>query len=185
MIMGDAQEDIGYLMCHIGILTGKMEGKLELIKRCQMLTHMHTHYGIVPVTKELILKTIEGINDKTHRHLLRFKETSKDTACSPTMLCHDVDIYCEDERLSLAVGGTEIFVVRPNESDNFVTLSEVEIDQIFDMCCGFLNLEDVQAKSSNLKNIRWDIMQGQPFRSVRSMMANLSLAISARGAAAA
>ena len=65
-----------------------------------------------------------------------------------------------------------------------MTLSEEEIDQMFDMCCGFLNLEDVPAKSSNFKNIKWDIMHGQPFRTVRQMMQDLSLAIS-RGAAAA
>ena len=184
LIMGDAQADVGYMMCHIGKLSTRMEGKLELIKRCQMMTYMRTNFGIVPITKELILKTLDGINERTTRHLLQFKETSKDTAKSPTMLQWDVDIYCEDPRLSLAIGGTEIFVIRPNESDNFVSLSEQEIDQIFDMCCGFLNLEDVPAKSSNFKNIKWDIMHGQPFRTVRQMMQDLSLAIS-RGAAAA
>ena len=150
-----------------------------------MLTCIRTEHGIVPMTKELVLEAINLINERTERHLLKFKETSKAVAVSPTMMCYDSDIHCEDPRLSLCRRGTEIFVIRPNESDHFVTLSEEEIDQMFDMCCGFLNLEECKVKSSQLKNTKWEIMNGQPFRGVRTMMANLSLAIQGRGAAAA
>ena len=97
------------------------------------------------------------------------------TVQKPTMLLHDCDIYCEDPRLSLRRAGHEIFVVCPLRSDHFVTLDTETVDEIFDYCMAFLNVEDVNPKGKAMKAAKNAAINGRPFQSVRRLMENLSL----------
>ena len=89
---------------------------------------------------------------------------------------YDCDVCCEDHCLSLCRPGQEIHCVRPDRSDHFIVLSSNDVDALFDMCLGFLNVEDVKlGRKSAMKSIRGDAMKSEPFRGVREMFRNLAI----------
>ena len=142
-----------------------------------MLETVDTPCGVLPLNKEIVLQAIEKLNEVNHTWLMKFKETEKIVCVAPSEMRYDCEIYCEDNRLSLCRPGQEIRCVRPDRSDHFIALSSNDVDALFDMCLGFLNVEDVKVgKSSSMKSIRWEAMRSEPFRGVGVMFRNLAIA---------
>jgi hypothetical protein len=90
------------------------------------------------IDKELLLKCIDQINNRTEKRLLMYKEAVVLKSCDIASL--GCKVYCEDDRLSMCRVGQSYRALRVDPAAT-PTLAEHELREVIEMAAGFMPID--------------------------------------------